>query len=133
MCYYRWMYRGLAGVVIIAFFVALSACATATRSPSDDRLFIDSSPPGASIYVDGLLAGTTPRTVLMPRDHEITVRCGLAGYRDETTKIYRGVAPATQLDSPLFALVDELSGAAYRLTRSTLFVELTPRASAPPP
>ena len=52
--------------------------------------------------------------------------CSLDGYRDETTNVYRESAPAAAWDSPVFAVLDEMSGSAYRLQRKTLFVELTP-------
>ena len=62
----------------------------------------------------------------MPRDHTIKVRCSLDGYRDATTNVYRESAPAAAWDPPVFAVLDEMSGSAYRLQRKTLFVELTP-------
>lgn len=101
-------------------------CATVTRSKSDDQLFVDSSPPGASIFVDGGFAGTTPQLVRMPRDRTISVVCKLEGHEDSSTTIHREVAPATAFDDPVFAVVDTLTGAAYRLDRRRLFVELTP-------
>jgi hypothetical protein len=69
--------------------------------------------------------------VPLPRDHEIEVRCHLEGYRDAVTTVRRELAPATAFDDPLFAVVDELSGAAYRMRDRKLFVELTPLTSRP--
>jgi hypothetical protein len=120
--------RVLAGCVLAAF--AFGGCATVARSKSDDTLFIDSYPPGATIFVNRELAGQTPRLVPMPRDHEIEVRCRLAGYRDAVTTVRREAAPATQFDSPAFAVVDALTGADQRLQKHTLFVELTPLLTA---
>jgi hypothetical protein len=116
--------RAAIGFVLVAF--AFGGCATIARSKSDDTLFIDSNPPGATIFVNRELAGVTPRLVPMPRDHEIEVRCSLAGHRDAVTTVRREGASATQLDGPAFAVVDALTGADHRLQKHTLFVELTP-------
>jgi len=106
-------------------------CATAARSESDDNLLVDSDPPGASIFVNGMFAGTTPKRVRMPSDRSISVVCKLPGRQTSTSTIYREGAPATAFDNPAFAMVDTLTGAAYRLQRHTLFVELPPLPSAP--
>lgn len=81
------------------------------------------------VFVNGMFAGLAPRLVPVPRDHTIKIRCSLDGYRDETTNVYREIAPAAAWDSPVFAVLDEMSGSAYRLQRKTLFVELTPVAA----
>lgn len=96
---------------------------------SDDRVFVDSSPPGATIFVNRELAGTTPRLVPMPRDHTIEIRCSLAGYRDAVETVRREVAPAVAFDNAAFAVVDEVTGAAYPLAERKVFVELTPMTS----
>src|SRR5436305_14942572 len=98
-------------------------CATATRSESDDHLLVDSEPPGASIFVNDAFAGTTPKRVRMPSDRSIRVVCTLPGRQTASTTIYREGAPATAFDNPAFAMIDTLTGAAYRLQRHTLFVE----------
>ena len=104
-----------------------------TRGSSNDRIFVDSSPPGATIFVNRELAGTTPRLVPIPRDHAIEIRCSLAGYRDAVETVRREVAPATAFDNPAFAFVDELTGAAYPLAERKIFVELTPMTSTSGP
>lgn len=78
------------------------------------------------IFVDGLPSGTTPQLVPMPRGHAIRVVCTLSGHRDASAVVRRELAPATALDSPVLAVIDELTGAAYRLQRRTLFLELDP-------
>jgi hypothetical protein len=62
----------------------------------------------------------------MPRDHAIRVVCTLPGHRDAAAVVRRELAPATAFDSPVLAVIDELTGAAYRLQRRTLFLELDP-------
>src|SRR5262245_6532075 len=106
----------------------VSACATLSRTPADDRLFIDSHPQGAAIIVNGVPHGLTPQLVSMPGDRTIRVQCRLAGHEDAEVRVSRELAPATALDNPLFAAIDEMTGAAWRLQQRTLFVELTPAA-----
>lgn len=125
------MPTGTHGTIIaaaLASFFALG-CATVTRSKSDDQLFVESDPPGASVFVNGVLGGLTPQLVGMPRDRSISVVCRLDGYQDASTTVHREVAPAAAFDSPVFAVVDTITGAAYRLQRRTLFVELSPLPS----
>ena len=127
---------GLLAVLGAVACVFVASCATASRSESDNQLFVESEPAGASIFVNEMFAGVSPRLVPVPRDHTIKIRCSLDGYRDATTNVYREIAPAAAWDSPVFALLDEVSGSAYRLQRKTLFVELTPvtaRGAGPMP
>lgn len=121
----RYLYGSLS--VLCAMLCLVDAgCATATRTASDNQLYVESEPAGAAIFVNERLVGMTPQLVPMPRDHTIKVRCTLKDHRDATTNVYREIAPAAAWDAPIFALVDEVSGSAYRLQRKTLFVELTP-------
>jgi hypothetical protein len=113
----------------VAGAALVSGCATMTRTKSDDQLFVDSKPPGASIFVDGAAAGTTPSVVPMPRGHAITIECVLPGHRSASAVVRRELAPATAFDAPLFAAIDELTGAAYRLQHRTLLLELEPLSS----
>jgi hypothetical protein len=122
--------RGNIAAALMACFLILS-CATITRSKADDQLFVDSNPPGASVFVNGVFAGVTPGLVPMPRDRTIGVVCKLRGYQDSSTTVRREVAPAAAFDRPVFAVVDVISGAAYRLQRRTLVVELAPVPTAP--
>jgi hypothetical protein len=110
----------------VAAAALVSGCATMTRTKSDDQLFVDSKPPGASIFVDGAAAGATPSMVPMPRDHAITIECALPGYRRASAVVRRELAPATAFDIPIFAAIDELTGAAYRLQHRTIVLELEP-------
>ena len=104
-----------------------------THSRSDDRLFVDSTPSGASVFVQDRYVGRTPLTVDMPRDHSIRVRFSLPEYRDSFATVNREIAPASAFDSPITAVVDEATGAAWRLQRKSLFMELTPLPAVAPP
>jgi hypothetical protein len=117
--------HGRAPVLVLGCVAGLAAatvasgCATMTRTKSDDQLFVDSNPQGAMVLVDGLPSGTTPQLVPMPRGHAISVVCALPGHRDASAVVRRELAPATAFDSPVLAVIDELTGAAYRLQRRT--------------
>ncbi len=67
------------GLLIVT--LALSACVGEGTS-SSGALFINSSPPGAEVFVDGAPRGFTPLTVrdLEPGDHEVVLR--MDGYQD---------------------------------------------------
>jgi hypothetical protein len=103
-----------------------------TRSRSDDRLFIDSKPSGASIFVQDRYVGQTPLMVEMPRDGSLRVRISLPEYRDGYATVNREIAPASGFDGPITAVVDEATGAAWRLQRKSLFMELTPLPAIAP-
>ena len=116
-------------VAVLAAAAVTSGCATMARTKSDDQVFVDSNPEGAMVLVDGVPSGTTPQRVPMPRGHTIRVVCTLPGYRDASAVVHRELAPASAFDSPVLAAIDELTGAAYRLQRRTLFLELDPIAA----
>jgi hypothetical protein len=117
---------------VLAALLGASGCATASRSTSDERVFVESHPSGASIFVNGGFAGTTPGLVEMPRDRMINVVCRLDGYEDASVTVHREVARAVAFDTPAFAVVDAITGAAYPLQRRTLSVELTPKEGRQP-
>jgi hypothetical protein len=93
-------------VILVALAALAGGCATVTRSKADDQLLVESDPPGATIFVNRKLAGTTPRLVPMPSDHEIEVRCTLEGHRDSVTTVRRELSQATNFDAPLFAVIE---------------------------
>lgn len=120
-------------LILVPWAVAMAgACATMTHSRSDDRLFVDSKPSGASIFVQDRYVGQTPLMVDMPRDRSIRVRFSLPEYRDSYATVNREIAPAAGFDGPISAIVDEITGAAWRLQRKSLFVELAPLPAIAP-
>ena len=88
-------------VLVPSVMVVAGACATMTHSPSDDRLFVDSEPPGAAIFVQDRYVGRTPLMVDMPRDRSIRVRCSLPEYRDSYATVNREIAPGAGFDGPI--------------------------------
>ena len=58
----RWS-RTLLTALGAAACVFVASCATATRTGSDNQLFVESEPAGASIFVNEMFAGVSPRLV----------------------------------------------------------------------
>ncbi|HTR53542.1 MAG TPA: serine/threonine-protein kinase [Kofleriaceae bacterium] len=52
----------------------------APAPPAGFTLHVDSSPPGASLFIDGKLAGTTPFALHLDGPRKLTLRVELAGY-----------------------------------------------------
>ncbi|MBC7220788.1 PKD domain-containing protein [Candidatus Bipolaricaulota bacterium] len=73
----------------------------ASAPPGYGTLIVRSTPTGASLYVDGMFRGYTPRSVnLLPGFHNILVR--KAGYQDYTARIYL-VAGGTRTLEPVLS------------------------------
>jgi PEGA domain len=85
-------------------FLALSACLALASRARAESLTITSSPPGASVEINGANAGTTPykinypggyfhrpHTVFTPRlDHSMNVKVSLDGYVTEQLTLTQG-------------------------------------------
>lgn len=52
------------------------------RPPPEADLLVQSIPPGASVYLDGKRAGTTPGRVKVPTSGPVRLRLSLAGYQE---------------------------------------------------
>jgi hypothetical protein len=92
---------------ICVFFqasLAMLACLLAAPRSSADNLAITSSPPGASVEIDGLVAGTTPYKTDFPGgyfhkthttfgtrlEHAMTLRVSMSGYLTQQITITNG-------------------------------------------
>lgn len=73
-------------VIAAAALVLLSGCAT-VMDGGPDRVNVNSSPPGANVYVDGKHVGTTPTTVALDRGQSGLIEFRKDGY--ETTTVYQ--------------------------------------------
>ena len=61
---------------------------TVTQQPSSGNVTVHSSPPGASILIDGVYQGTTPTTVSGVNQGNHIIRLALSGYYDYEGTIY---------------------------------------------
>jgi hypothetical protein len=62
---------------MVVFGAALSGCA------AYQNVGVESDPPGAQIYLDGKLVGTTPKQVRVSRERDHMVYLKREGYRPE--------------------------------------------------
>jgi len=104
--------------------VAALSCATLTRRPEDNRLFVDSKPPGATIKVNGEVMGTTPQMLTLGAERAFRIVLRKEHYKTAELRVFREGVEATAWDGPFGAVVDAATGAAWRLQRKTLFAEL---------
>jgi hypothetical protein len=89
--------------------VSITPTATATTQPLSGNVTVHSSPPGASILIDGIYAGTTPTTVSGLNQGNHIIRLTLSGYYDyegtiyiisgQTTNAFGTLPPLNQISS----------------------------------
>jgi hypothetical protein len=89
--------------------VSITPTGTVTQQPSSGNVTVHSSPPGASILVDGVYQGTTPSTVSGLNQGNHIIRLALSGYYDyegtiyviagQTTNAFGSLPPLNQISS----------------------------------
>ncbi len=75
--------------VLALLAIALSGCAT-LFNPSSQHVPIDSAPPGAEVFVDGTLVGTTPITLELEKRSEHTLLLRL-GDKEQSVTLRSGI------------------------------------------
>lgn len=73
------------GLVCICFALASSGCAT-ILAPGPDTVYVTSTPPGATVTVDGLHLGQTPLTATVNRK-ALTIQFSKSGYQTVTAAV----------------------------------------------
>ena len=102
------------GMLVMA---ALTGCATVTTQ-GRQAMKVESTPPGASVILDGKIAGVTPSTLSIARKSTSLLRISLDGYQDHFVKLKGDIdEPMVFLDciTIVGGLVDFVSGAAYHM------------------
>jgi hypothetical protein len=89
--------------------VTITPTGTVTQQPSSGNVTVHSSPPGASILIDGIYQGTTPFTVSGLNQGNHIIRLALSGYYDyegtiyviagQTTNAFGSLPPLNQISS----------------------------------
>ncbi len=89
--------------------VTITPTGTVTSQPSSGNVTVHSSPPGASILIDGVYQGTTPTTVSGLNQGNHIIRLALSGYYDyegtiyviagQTTNAFGSLPPLNQISS----------------------------------
>ena len=108
----------------------LTGCATIAHGPNQSVVFT-SMPAGATVEVDGKVRGTTPTTVVLPREKKTyDVRVTKDGYMEATAQLIAEVSGwiwGNLAIGGLFGIVvDMATGAMNNLTPDRLAVTLTP-------
>lgn len=104
-------------VLALVSFVVFSGCATIFTGTTDE-VRIDSDPPGARIFIDGIERGETPDTIEIKRsgigNREVTLR--LDGYEPYTFVLQKefNAVSVINLFNPLFWAVDVATGSVTR-------------------
>jgi hypothetical protein len=107
-------------LAVLVFAPALNGCASIIRG-GRQKVAVTSDPPGAQVFEDGVLLGTTPTELRLKRedDHRLVFR--LEGYDDVTVELEREFDFGPTVVGNLFSwgllgvVVDISSGAAYQL------------------
>lgn len=75
---------------LLVFSLSVSSCAALFRS-SQDRVNFQSDPPGAKVYINGMLAGTTPFETLLEAKRNHSVEFKKDGYENRAMAITSSV------------------------------------------
>lgn len=119
----------LVGVFLV---LVLTSCAT-LFSGSRDNITLNSEPPGAVIFIDGLEQGRTPATISVKRpglgDRQITLK--LSGYEDRTFTLQKEFNTVAILNIFMFPgfIIDIVTGAIMRYDPTSYTMELNPRGN----
>jgi len=114
----------------LAFIVLFAqGCATLMHG-STQQITVNSSPPGATVLVNGFMRFTTPTVLELTRKESHRLDISLEGYHPEVVEV-RSV-PSTMVAGNIIAgglvglLVDHSTGAASRLVPEVVQVSLRP-------
>jgi hypothetical protein len=127
-------------MALAAGLLALSGCATIVNGTTE-KVQLSSEPDGVQATVDGARIVTTPATVEMSRGDQHTITFHKDGYQDDTERLTSSESGWVWGNIPfgisgvLFAIADEKSGAAKKLSSNAVTVTLArivPPAAAIP-
>ena len=106
-----------------------ASCATiVARGP--DRVPIDSTPPGASVFLDGRPIGITPLKASIDRDDAGVLRLELAGHQAQTmsvAKVFNGWFVGNVLIGGLIGMaIDLIAGNVTKWSTEPVHVQMQP-------
>ena len=98
-------------------------------APKTEDVTIDSEPTGASVIIPGKARLTTPATVNLPCDKDVTIVVQKEGYYPQTYSIHPTLGKCGILDVVgtllvLFPAVGLISSGAYTLNQHTVYAPL---------
>jgi uncharacterized protein YceK len=98
-------------VFLISISLIASGCAT-IFSGSNTGMRMESSPDGASVWVNGANAGTTPCKIELKKNQEYSIEVRKEGYQTRTTRITNSVGAGWIVLDVVFGLVPVIVDAA---------------------
>lgn len=120
--------KHLLAYLLILTQLAVSSCATLFTGTSQ-KVYIDSDPPGADIYIDNMNKGQTPSVVKIQKNVDDVMNGGRAirlekeGYRSENYMMSSGFNGISILNNfiLLFWAIDVATGAVYKFDSNVKF------------
>lgn len=116
--------------MVIAVAIAVTGCATIMNKGGNQRVLVNSIPPGATATIDGNISVTTPGEVSLKRNKSHVVRIEKDGYQPANVMIdneLSGWVFGNILIGGIIGLaIDMSTGAAFKLDPNTISVTLTP-------
>lgn len=112
-----------------AFLMVFTTSCATIFTGVNQKVYIDSNPPGATIIVDGENKGTTPQVVTLRRELSAfeynykEIKLIKEGYK-ENYRLYANFNPVCALNIfnvGIFAIVDAATGSICRYKKSTVF------------
>lgn len=119
-------------IALAAVLSLLVGCAT-IFAPGPDLVPVDSQPAGASVFLDGRPAGTTPTILVVDRHDAGLIRIELAGYEPLLLDLHKEFNPPTLLNVFLLGgvvigvAVDAITQNLGRYPEEPVFVRLVAR------
>ena len=118
------MKKIMKSLLVLSSIIFFTGCATVIKGTNQDITF-DSSPRGASIFLDGIRVGTTPVLLTLKKNKYKSFRIEKEGYHS----ISRNMSTDYDLVT-LFSIfwdystTDLLTGAAFQYSENAYFIEL---------
>lgn len=118
------MKKYVLGLAMLTFIVIFTGCATVLSGVSQDITF-ESSPSGATVYLDGERYGVTPFTATLKKNKFKSFRVELDGYYTISRTLGKEIDLVALL-SVFWDLgtTDVISGAVMKYDNNSYFIEL---------
>lgn len=122
-------YKSVTCLSFILMFVSFIGCATIFKG-SHAEIRVNSEPSGATIMINGIDKGETPKTLALERDEDYVLTFQKEGYKEVKVEVESSFDFATTVLGNLVSwsllgvVVDVASGAAYSLSPADIQANL---------
>ncbi len=128
--------RWATAVLALASLLGSTSCAT-LMAPGPDRVPVNTNPPGAFVYLNGVVVGQTPTIVTLDRDRPAQIQIYLPGFQPlvmERSKRFNGwFVGSILLFYAIFPLIIDFATGNYQhYDDEPIAIGLTPMAGPPP-